>query len=157
MGGGYLFSRMQENIGYFLGLTGSPLKGEEIVQCGIADYFVKSENLKKLEKKIQEKVNQGQEVDVKGLHQVVKEYAEPINGLYKNAGFISKVFGKPTLEEICRELENQSTTNEFAKGLFERVKGNSPVGMKVIYEQIRQGSEIDFKESLKVDMRITKK
>jgi len=133
------------------------LKGEELVQCGIADYYVKSENLKKLEEKIQEKVNQEQEVSVQDLHKVVKEFAEPIDGGYKNAQFIEKIFGKPTVEKICQELEDKSTTNEFAKTLFERVKENSPITMKIIHKQIKQGNELDFKESLKVDMRLTKR
>jgi len=157
MGGGYLFSRMQNNLGYFLGLTGYSLKGEEIVQCGIADYYVKSENLPELEAKIKETTNQLKEVSIEELRKIVKKYAEPVEKRYKNEEFISQVFGKPTLEGICKELEKQSTENELAKDLFERVKANSPMGMKIIYEQLKRGSDIDYRESLKVDMRLTKK
>jgi enoyl-CoA hydratase/carnithine racemase len=40
VGGGYFLSRLRNNIGYYLGLTGARLKGEQVYQAGIANYFV---------------------------------------------------------------------------------------------------------------------
>jgi len=42
---GYHFSRMRSHLGYFLGLTGYMLKGKELVQCGVADFYIKREKL----------------------------------------------------------------------------------------------------------------
>ena len=41
----YLLSRLRSNIGYYLGLTGSRLKGEEVYLAGLANYFIRRENL----------------------------------------------------------------------------------------------------------------
>ncbi len=40
VGGGYFLSRLRNNIGYYLGLIGARLKGEEVYQLGLANYFV---------------------------------------------------------------------------------------------------------------------
>lgn len=47
--GGYFLSRLRNNLGYYLGLTGIHLKGKELVEVGIANYYVKREKLGELE------------------------------------------------------------------------------------------------------------
>lgn len=42
VGVNYRLARMRNNIGFYLGLTGSRLKGEETFIAGLANYFVKS-------------------------------------------------------------------------------------------------------------------
>ena len=43
--GGYFLSRLRNNIGYYLGLTGMRLKGEEVYKAGIANYFIPRDRL----------------------------------------------------------------------------------------------------------------
>jgi enoyl-CoA hydratase/carnithine racemase len=38
--GGYFLSRLRNNIGYYIGLTGARLKGEQVYQAGLANYFI---------------------------------------------------------------------------------------------------------------------
>jgi hypothetical protein len=38
-------SRMRSNIGYYLGMTGSHLKGEEAVIAGLAHFYIESSKL----------------------------------------------------------------------------------------------------------------
>jgi len=49
VGGGFFLSRLRNHLGIYLGLTGQRLKGEEVVQTGIANYYVKKDKLKELE------------------------------------------------------------------------------------------------------------
>jgi len=49
IGASFFLSRMRNNLGLYLGMTGTRLKGKELVETGLANYFVKSENLEKLE------------------------------------------------------------------------------------------------------------
>lgn len=46
--GGYFLSRLPNNIGYYLGLTGTQLKGEDVFKAGIANYYVSRDNLPKI-------------------------------------------------------------------------------------------------------------
>ena len=43
--GGYFLSRLRKNIGLYLGLTGARLKGEEVVQAGLANFFVEKSKI----------------------------------------------------------------------------------------------------------------
>ena len=43
--GGYFLSRLKKNIGLYLGLTGARLKGEEVVQAGLANFFVEKSKI----------------------------------------------------------------------------------------------------------------
>lgn len=40
VGAGYFLSRLQNNLGMYLGLTGAFLKGKELVQVGLANFYV---------------------------------------------------------------------------------------------------------------------
>ena len=40
VGSSYLLSRLRGNIGYYLGLTGARLKGEEVYLSGLAHYYL---------------------------------------------------------------------------------------------------------------------
>ncbi|XP_047361043.1 3-hydroxyisobutyryl-CoA hydrolase, mitochondrial-like [Vespa velutina] len=45
----YTFPRLQNHIGYLLGVTGYRLKGTDIVHAGIASHFVPSEKTRRFE------------------------------------------------------------------------------------------------------------
>jgi 3-hydroxyisobutyryl-CoA hydrolase len=40
VGAGYFLSRLRSNIGFYLGLTGARLKGEDVYLAGLAKYFI---------------------------------------------------------------------------------------------------------------------
>jgi len=41
----YILARIRNNIGYYLGMTGASLKGEEVYVAGLANYFIPSHRL----------------------------------------------------------------------------------------------------------------
>lgn len=44
-GATHMLSRLRRNIGYYLGLTASTLKGEDVYIAGLANYFIPSSKL----------------------------------------------------------------------------------------------------------------
>jgi 3-hydroxyisobutyryl-CoA hydrolase len=58
--GGYFLSRLPNNIGYYLGLTGTQLKGEDVYKAGIANYFVPRELLPELFQEIKSEMTHAQ-------------------------------------------------------------------------------------------------
>ena len=46
--GNYVLSRLRSNIGYYLGITGDTLYGEDVYISGLANYFVPSNRLQEL-------------------------------------------------------------------------------------------------------------
>jgi 3-hydroxyisobutyryl-CoA hydrolase len=45
VGSSYLLSRLRSNIGYYLGLSGSRLKGEDVYISGLANYFLQRDSI----------------------------------------------------------------------------------------------------------------
>lgn len=44
-------------MGFYLALTGARLRGEELCQTGIANYFVPSESVEKMKSQLQSTIN----------------------------------------------------------------------------------------------------
>lgn len=55
VGAGYFLSRLRNNIGYYLGLTGARLKGEDVYIAGLANFYIPRENVQKA----YDEINQG--------------------------------------------------------------------------------------------------
>lgn len=151
IGGGYYFSRMRSHMGYYLGLTSASLRGSEVVQSGIADFYVQSEKLDKLQKEICETTRDN--TTLEELKEVVQKYAEPVLGRYQHEDIINRAFGKPKIEEIYEELERERYDTAFAKRAIDMMKANSPTSMRVIFEQLNRGKQLDLEENMKMDMR----
>lgn len=58
--GGYFLSRLRNNIGYYLGLTGGQLKGEEVYRAGLANYFVDRKSMPLIFRDIKEQLEHSQ-------------------------------------------------------------------------------------------------
>jgi len=155
-GAGYFYSRLRNNLGYFLGITAYRLKGEELLQTGLADYYVKSEKLKSLEKEIIDKTNAGTKVeDVKAI---VQKYHEPVsNEKFVHEDFVKDIFGYETVDEIYKALKNTKQNREFADKLIATMDTHNPFSMKVIHELIKRGAGLDLKENMKNDFRLAKR
>ena len=48
VGSSHFLSRLRNSIGYYLGMTGASLKGEEVYLAGIANYFIPSKVLREV-------------------------------------------------------------------------------------------------------------
>jgi enoyl-CoA hydratase len=151
-GAAYYFSRLRNNLGLYLGLTGKILVGQEIVQVGLADYYVKRENIQKLEQEIIEHTNK--DTKLEEIQAIIKKYEEPVERKYPNEEFINEIFGKNSLEEIYTALKNTTTHKEFAEEIVNTMDSQSAISMHVIFEAIRRGKDLDLAENLKMDMRV---
>lgn len=140
-------------MGYFFGLTGQRLKGHELVQCGIADYFVKRDKLVSLESDLIE-LSKSEKVNIQDAKKIVEKYTDKVELKYANEDLIKEHFGKPTINEIYESLKNAAQTNEFAAKLVKQMDSQSPLSMAIIHEQIKRGGNLDLAENFKMDLRL---
>ena len=77
VGANYILSRLRNNIGYYLGMTGSILRGEDVYLAGLAHYYIPSERLKEVHQDLKdvfsEKVTQPKDV----IDSILKKYHAP--------------------------------------------------------------------------------
>ena len=54
VGGSFFLSRLKNNVGMYLALTGSRIKSSDAIELGIAEYFIQSENFDEIFKQLSE-------------------------------------------------------------------------------------------------------
>ena len=158
VGGGYSLSRIRNSIGMYLGLTGSSLKGEDVVKLGIANYFVESKHITLLKKSIENFVSENNnlsqnEIETK-IHDLIKKYHKKVDGLIPNEELINEIFNQKTLEKILQKLKEKSSNCEFSKKTLKEIQSLNPLTPSVIFEQITRHKNFTLKDALISDFRI---
>jgi len=152
-GAGYFFSKVRSNYGYLMGIAGHRLRGKEVVQAGLADFYVKSENLARLEREIIEKTDS--KTTVEDLRKIVEKYEEFIvEKKLPYEKFVNDIFGRETVDEIYEALQNTKEHKEFANKIIDEMNGQCPLSMKLIHELIKRGKVVGLKGTLQNEMRL---
>ena len=156
IGSGYFLPKLRNNIGYYLGLTGKTLKGEEIVQSGLAQYFVKHDNLKFLEEEL---IKNGSNLDnIDKIHNIIEKYQEQVDSVYPEEDRIKRYFSNNSLETIWTKLENCNEEDKpWAQRVLTEMKDNAPLGMKLTFNQLKKGSKLGLKENYDLDLIVNQK
>ena len=154
VGGSYFLSRMRSNLGFYLALTGQRLKGKELVQVGLADFFIKKDDLPKAEEEL---MNSGSIIQgVDDMRNILSKYEETVEKEYANEEAIKKIFAKSTLVEIMQDLSTQQD-NELSAKILKSLKEQCPMSLCVIFEQIKRGKNLGLAECFKMDFRLTQR
>jgi len=151
VGGSYFLPRLKSHIGYLLGLTGHRLKGKDLVQTGLADYLIKRERLPEVEEELLNNTKIG---NVNDVREVLSKYAETVDKKYPGEENIEKIFNKETLKEIVEQLKSNGD-DEFSKNVLKLLEKQSPMSLRVIFEQLKRGQNMTLTECFKMDFRLT--
>jgi len=155
--GGWFLSKLRSSIGMYLGLTSAQLRGEDIVKAGIAKYFVESRDLPALQSSIEQLVNNSKNVTQeqleKEIYEVIAKYDKEVSGQIENEQLINRIFNKDSFQEIYKELELNSQNKEFTLKTLKQIDSNSPLSVRVIYEQIKRHKNLTLKDAFKSDYR----
>jgi 3-hydroxyisobutyryl-CoA hydrolase len=145
-----------------MGLTGEKLKGEELVNCGVATHYVKQENIDKLKGYLKEKVNS--EMTVDDISNLVKDISEKTYSSDKfefpNYNLIQKGFDGYTLEEIYSKLQNMAIYGEeheknWSKKVLDTLNKMSPISLAVALEQVHRGAELkSIEEAFNIEAQL---
>jgi enoyl-CoA hydratase/carnithine racemase len=87
--GGYFLSRLKDNFGLYLGLTSQRLKGMDLVRAGVANYYIPSERVPELEKRLFDNPKP-ESLSKSALGETIKSLSEKVDGELPNAAVIKK-------------------------------------------------------------------
>lgn len=88
VGGGHFLSRLENNIGMYLGLTSDTLKGKDLVRAGVANYYMPSKKMEAFEKDLLHGISlDNAETDLKEL---LSQYTEKVDGELANTEKINE-------------------------------------------------------------------
>tara|TARA_Y100001970_G_scaffold61319_1_gene78314 strand:+ start:10523 stop:11566 length:1044 start_codon:yes stop_codon:yes gene_type:complete len=148
VGGSFFLSRLKNNIGMYLALTGSRIKSSDAIELGIAEYFIMSKNYDDILKQLS---------DGATPNEVLSTFnSDKINSdLKNNSGKINELFSGNNLENIFEKLENDNS--DFSQKNLSLLKSKSPTSLKITFRQIKNGSELDFEDCMRMEYRMVSK
>lgn len=146
VGTSYFFSRLQGQLGLFLGLTGFRLKGYDVLKAGLATHYVPSTSIPQLEHEL---------LAGSDIERTLSKFASVDNktfSLEPHLTVINKCFSADTVEEIFKGL--RADNSDFAKATLKSLSKAAPTSLKTTKRAFDQGKNLDLKQCLKTDLRI---
>lgn len=151
----FFMSRLKNNMGLYLGLTGQRLRAKEMVEVGLATHFVQRKNLAALKEEVFESVDQNSNEE--SVRKIIAKYSEEVNGEYKFMEMIKKLFRGDTLKQIYSNLENDIEFPEFSKETLKMMKEQCPFSLRVIFESLKRGESMNLRDCLKMEFRLSQR
>ena len=142
-------SKLKNNIGIYVALTGKRLVSGDLIKLGLANYCISRNNFNSLEKRLINIKN------IRSIHKIIDEYSENTNSiifpsLNKN---INSIFKYNTVERIISLLE--SSNDIWAQEALNAINKSSPTSLKISLKQLRLAKYKSFKDNLIMDYRLS--
>lgn len=154
VGGSYFLSRCPSHVGMYLGLTGHTINAADAHQIGLVDYVVNSADLSVL---LDALVNATWGNDPhQTVNQIAVSFATPdvASDLVSHRSLIERCFSQASVEEIMGALDQSD--DEWAKNTAQHLRTRSPTSLKVVFEQLKRGAELDFDACMQMEYQMAK-
>ncbi|OMH81449.1 3-hydroxyisobutyryl-CoA hydrolase, mitochondrial [Zancudomyces culisetae] len=163
VGGSFILSRLDENLGTYLALTGARVKGIDAFYAGFATHYVPSERLPILEQRLQELPNDNMDVVNSAIEEFVEESSfgkSEYQHRYSLAPVLNSIkecFKFKTMEEIIEALNNEKDNVEWAKETLALLAKMSPTSLKVNLELLHLAKNLSMKDCMNMESQLTNK
>ena len=153
VGGGHFMPRLHDGIGLYYALTGARAKAADCMASGIATHYVAADKFEELEKSLL-KAPLGDHAHA-DIETVLDIYAgDPghaeINDIRAE---IRRFFEEvETLESLLSSLE--ADDSQFAQASLKTLSRMSPTSLKLTFQQMRMGHQLDFDDNMKMEFRM---
>jgi len=145
VGASYFLSRMPWPLGLYLGLSTARLDGSDAVTFGVATHFIKSKKLPLLEEELRK--SQGEKGDLDKIFASFSSAPPNYSAVLSNWKKISEIFSLHSVDSIVYALEKDGS--EWASTTLQKMKTSSPTAIKVCFEQIHRGKNLNILHTFK--------
>ena len=157
VGAGWYLPRLNDGVGLYMMLTGTGIKGEDLVKVGLAHYYVESDKLEDLRRELKEHVVQMriERISESSLRKIVEKYSKKITGEFSLKSFTKEHFeGKTSVEEVIKSLKGKIDSDTMAKKILDTLNANSPISLKANFELHEKGKKMTLEEVLKLELNV---
>lgn len=148
VGGSYILSRLEKNLGVLLGLTGYRLKGSDVAKAGIATHYINSSKIESLKAKLID--------DVRDPEIVLKENTDDLITLNFTLEpcleKINFIFSHEKVETIFDALRKDNS--EWSQNILKTLQEVSPTALKITRKEILNGKNLSLDECLIMEHRL---
>jgi 3-hydroxyisobutyryl-CoA hydrolase len=158
VGGSFFLSRLDGQLGIYLGLTGKRLKSTDVLYAGVATHFVPSSRLPALEARLAELDHATYDM----VNSAIEEFSAELENepAFSLAGetrqAIDRCFKYDTVGEIMAALEKEPQT-AWTEETIKLMKKMSPTSLKVTLQQLRNGATLSLAQCLKMEYHLVQK
>jgi len=150
VGGTFFLNRIMNHVGRFVGMTGFRMNAGDVIYCGMADYFLRSDQCSELiELLIDCNWDRNSELNFEHVSHIINKLAAtdiPESKLKNNIDNISKMMSGSTVEEVFNVMKASAEENWF-KNTWNIVKKASPLSICLTYNQFITGDEFNLKQA----------
>ncbi|KAH9950202.1 3-hydroxyisobutyryl-coenzyme A hydrolase [Amylocystis lapponica] len=163
VGASYFLSRLDGQLGTYIGLTGTFLKGRAVYEHGFATHFVPArriagllERLAALEHPTYAQIDST--IDECRAEQQQRELSTPLSGPVRAA--LDAAFAHDTAEAIVAALEDlardsaHEPVRAWARETLDALALRSPTSLKVALAAVRRGRRMSLLEALQMEMNL---
>lgn len=150
IGASYFLSRCPDQLGLYIGLTGTRLTAADAFSAKLVDNIVAKDSLPGI---IQAIAN-NQIQNTIDINTCINDYLIPAAGssLARNKQAVKQHFSHPSLEAIMLSLQEDTST--FAQQTLTTLLSRSPTSLRVTYETITQGQTLDLAACLQMEFGV---
>ncbi|MBT8470995.1 MAG: enoyl-CoA hydratase/isomerase family protein [Marinicaulis sp.] len=156
VGGGHFLPRLNDGLGLYYALTGARAKAADCMAAGIATHFTTSDRHGALANALfSAPLGDSAHADIEA---VLDEFSDDPGhaGINNIRGAIREHFEYAnSMEGLMAALGGAS--DEFAAGVLTTLSRMSPTSMKLTFEQLKRGHELDFDETMKMEFRMVRR
>ena len=148
----YVLARLRNNIGFYLGMTGSRLKGEDLYISGIANYFIPRKDLETAFNELKQ-VLPGSSNAKDTVTGVLNKYHQP-SGRKELAdeGQIKDLFGMKDFREIYKKAAGQS--DPFSVAVTKGFNEECPLSVGGVHKLVETAKDKSFRECFLRDYKV---
>lgn len=156
VGGGHFLPRLHDGLGLYYALTGERAGAADCVAAGIATHFTPSARMPALEEALLElSFSDHAHADVEAALDAFADDpgSAPINDV---RGQIARLFlSHARFEDLWATLKDNDGV--FGINCFETLKRMSPTSLKLTFEQLLRGRDLDFDRVMEMEFRIARR
>lgn len=151
----HYISKLPQDIGQYVGLLGKSLGASDVIEFGLADFYINSNDYDKAIKNLfnLSRDYSGDELIEKFRESIIKyENTEDSSKIKKDLDNINYYFNENSIEKIYEKLNNNK--DEFAKDCLEEFAERYPFMLKVQFEKYFVCKDLNYQDTIDLDLKI---
>ena len=152
VGGAFFLPRLAGEIGTWMGLTGARLKTADCIASGVATHYVPTERFGELINALE---TDPLDDDGERIDQLLDGFGEAAGNseLSLSLGLIDAAFAGHDADAIMSRLDQAG--DDWSQKQASVLKSKSPTSVAVTLAALRKGAELDFREVMTQDLRVS--
>lgn len=145
VGSSYFLSRMPDQIGLYLALSGARVTADDALALGLVTHLVGQGDFTA----VIDQLAQGASVDA-AIAPYVKTPGP--SALIQHRDTIAKYFGAASVDDVLAGLDRDG--GDFATQAAQTIRAMSPTSVKIVFRQIRDAAQMTLRQCLAMEYRL---